>query len=73
MGVNLRFQNADSALFADLHVHSNSSLRAWRLNLAWKCKNTRYEHTQPKIIGLDSILSAIRHRIEDEEELESSM
>ena len=28
--------------------------------------------TQPKIIGLDSIPTAVRYRIEDKEELESS-
>ena len=28
--------------------------------------------TQPKIIGLDSIPTAVRYRIEDNEELESS-
>ena len=29
-------------------------------------------YTQPKIIGLDSIPTAVRYRIEDKEELESS-
>ena len=31
-----------------------------------------YTCTQPKIIGLDSMPTAVRYRIEDKEELESS-
>ena len=36
------------------------------------CQELHCVATQPKIIGLDSIPTAVRYRIEDREELESS-
>ena len=56
------------------HVHNMCSACAWHVQrVAMQCSLPgNYAPTQPKIIGLDSIPTAVRYRIEDKEELESS-
>ena len=50
-----------------VHLHGSALVQCTCIHV-----HVHRSFTQPKIIGLDSIPTAVRYRIEDKEELESS-